>query len=87
MNIPPILRGTTFVGMERFAHHTVFVFASNDRDIRGDGYVRVKVVTKGKPTFIYTMYDPGTNTIRHFEGDQGDPETDGYKILAASPGE
>lgn len=84
MHIPPILRGTTFVGMERYANHTLFVFASNDRDIRGDGYVRVKVITKGRPTFLYTLFDPGTNTIRHFEGPDGDPDKDGYEILAAS---
>lgn len=84
MTIPPILRGATFVGMERTTHHTIFIFASNDRDIRGDGYVRVKVVTRGKPTFLYTLYDQETNTIRHFEGPNGDPESDEYEILAAA---
>lgn len=72
-----------FIGMEVYKHHSVFIFASNNTDIRGDGYVRVSVVAKGMPQFLYTMYDPQTNTIRHFKGDTGDPDKDSYEILSA----
>ena len=75
LHIPPVLRRCVFVGVEEHDHHTSLVFISNDPAVEG-GIVRVVVRFKGKPLYVYTMYDPKSETLVHYEGVSGDPERD-----------
>ena len=85
MIVPPIMQrpGLRFVGMETKRGLTSLVFATDDANVVGDGYIRVTMILPGKALFVYTLYDPDTNTIRHFEGRHGDPEMDSWEIIGA----
>lgn len=73
--IPKVLRRCRFVGFEKGRHHTHLVFVSDDPLIEG-GIVRVVVSFKGGATFLYSVYDPASETIVHYEGTNGDPDLD-----------
>ncbi len=83
LHIPPVLRNAEFVGMTRKGTLTTMLFASRDRSIRGDGYIRIEIVFSGKPKFLYTRFDFETNTTTHYEGEYGDPERDHSEVLGA----
>ena len=85
MKLPPIMKrpGLRFVGIEEKRGMTTLVFATDDTNVVGDGYVRVTMILPGKALFVYTLYDPETATIRHFEGRYGDPERDSWEIIGA----
>jgi hypothetical protein len=73
--IPKVLRGCRFAGFEQTQRTTQIIFISDSPLLEG-GVVRVSVSFKGPPQFIYSIYDPESETIVHYEGPHGDPDLD-----------
>lgn len=82
MHVPPVLRDVDFVGVDDdYEGHVALVFRSRDISIRGDGYVRVTILVKGPPIFVYTRFDPELGTICHYKGPHGDPNLDEVRAV------
>lgn len=73
--IPKALQGADFVGVERHEHYTCLVFRTPRTEYEG-GVIRVVMRFTGEPLFAYSVYDPESQTIVHYEGKHGDPEKD-----------
>lgn len=81
--IPPILRGCEFVGIVAGDRVQTMLFRSPDRNVVG-GFVQVNVrFVAGPPTYDYSIWDPSTNTVTHYEGRHGDPSQDHGEITSA----
>lgn len=91
LTVPRILQGAYFVGIEEHEHHTVLVFRpaklliDDGKQVGSfEGLIRVSIICDGRPTYLYSVFDWQTKTLRHYEGEHGDPDDDDWEVIGVS---
>ena len=82
--IPEILRDCDFIGIEMGDGWTDMLFVSRDHAVVG-GIVRVAATFKGKPIYTYSLYDPESRSVVHYQGTYGEPGKDEARSLDGAP--
>lgn len=81
--IPVILRGCEFIGIVDGERVQTLLFRSPNPNVV-DGFIQVHVrFMAAPPKYDYSIWDPSTNTVTHYEGISGDPSHDHGEITSA----